>query len=98
MLPLEAFPTQVTENIRYGDTDRQGHVNNAVYATYFESGRVDLLHDSLPLLEAMRVPLVGWITLGLLLYALIAKGPIPFRLPGVQSKRCGTSTSSTSIC
>ncbi|MCB1353296.1 MAG: acyl-CoA thioesterase [Rhodobacteraceae bacterium] len=52
VLPLEAFPTQVTENIRYGDTDRQGHVNNAVYATYFESGRVDLLHDSLPLLEA----------------------------------------------
>ena len=42
-----------------------------------------MLMGTLPLLEAMRVPLVGWITLGLLLYALIAKGPIPFRLPGV---------------
>lgn len=32
-------------NLRYGDTDRQGHVNNAVYLTLFESGRVDFLFD-----------------------------------------------------
>jgi acyl-CoA thioester hydrolase len=33
-----------TEDIaRYGDTDRQGHLNNAVFATYFESGRVAFL-------------------------------------------------------
>ncbi len=30
-------------NLRYGDTDRQGHINNAVYCTLFESGRVDFL-------------------------------------------------------
>ena len=42
-----------------------------------------MLMGFLPLLEAMRVPMVGFVTLGLLLYALIAKGPIPFRLPGV---------------
>ncbi len=35
--------TSVT--IRYGDTDRQGHVNNAVYSTFFESGRVAFLFD-----------------------------------------------------
>ena len=29
--------------IRYGDTDRQGHINNAAYSTFFESGRVDFL-------------------------------------------------------
>lgn len=29
-----------TVTLRYGDTDRQGHVNNAVYCTLFESGRV----------------------------------------------------------
>ncbi|MBX9667414.1 MAG: acyl-CoA thioesterase [Candidatus Obscuribacterales bacterium] len=35
--------TSVT--IRYGDTDRQGHVNNAVYSTFFESGRCAFLFD-----------------------------------------------------
>jgi len=29
--------------LRYGDTDRQGHINNAVYCTLFESGRVAFL-------------------------------------------------------
>ncbi len=33
------------EQVRYGDTDRQGHVNNAVFATFCESGRVALLHQ-----------------------------------------------------
>lgn len=32
------------ERARYGDTDRQGHVNNAVFATFCESGRVGLFH------------------------------------------------------
>lgn len=34
------YPHQVTEIVRYGDLDPQGHVNNAVFSTYFESGRV----------------------------------------------------------
>jgi AGZA family xanthine/uracil permease-like MFS transporter len=42
-----------------------------------------MLMGFLPLLEAMRVPVVGFATLALLLYALIARGPIPFRMPGV---------------
>ena len=33
------------ERARYGDTDRQGHVNNAVFATFCESGRVGLFHS-----------------------------------------------------
>lgn len=32
-------------NLRYGDTDRQGHINNAVFATLLESGRVAFLFD-----------------------------------------------------
>ena len=36
-----------------------------------------------PLIEALRVPVVGFVTLGLLLYVLVAKGRLPFRLPGV---------------
>lgn len=43
--PLEAFPFRVRERLRYRDTDRQGHVNNAVYATLFEIGRVEFLFD-----------------------------------------------------
>ncbi|HEV2551199.1 MAG TPA: thioesterase family protein [Stellaceae bacterium] len=34
-----SYPLWTTDIIRYGDTDRQGHVNNAVFATFFESGR-----------------------------------------------------------
>ena len=36
--------TEVT--LRYGDTDRQGHINNAAYCTFFESGRVAFLFDN----------------------------------------------------
>lgn len=39
------FPHRITERLRFGDTDQQGHINNAVFATMFESGRVDFLYD-----------------------------------------------------
>jgi acyl-CoA thioester hydrolase len=39
---LEDFPHRVTDNIRYGDLDAQGHVNNTVFAGYFETGRVTM--------------------------------------------------------
>ncbi len=45
ILPLHKYPVQVTEKLRYGDTDRQGHVNNAVFATLCESGRCAFLYD-----------------------------------------------------
>jgi acyl-CoA thioester hydrolase len=44
-LPLDAYPLRATDRLRYGDTDRQGHVNNAVFATFFETGRVAFLYD-----------------------------------------------------
>ena len=37
----------------------------------------------LPLIESMRQPLVGLVTLGVLLYVLVARGVVPLRLPGV---------------
>ncbi len=43
-LPLDAFPLITFEKIRYADTDRQGHVNNAVFATFLETGRVEFLY------------------------------------------------------
>jgi len=41
---LKEFPLISTDKLRYGDTDRQGHVNNAVFMTFLETGRVEVLH------------------------------------------------------
>ena len=40
---LATLPFHSTDKVRFGDTDRQGHVNNAVFTTFFETGRVELL-------------------------------------------------------
>jgi acyl-CoA thioester hydrolase len=42
---LEDYPFRLTDNVRYGDLDPNKHVNNAVYATYFETCRVTLLRS-----------------------------------------------------
>jgi acyl-CoA thioester hydrolase len=42
---LEAFVLRTGDKLRYGDTDRQGHVNNAVFATFLKTGRVELLYN-----------------------------------------------------
>ena len=42
---LEDFPFRLTDNVRFADLDPNQHVNNAVYATYFETGRVSLMKD-----------------------------------------------------
>ena len=40
---LEDYPFRLSDNVRFGDLDPNQHVNNAVYATYFETGRVTLM-------------------------------------------------------
>jgi adenine/guanine/hypoxanthine permease len=47
------------------------------------AGIAVMLMGLLPLVEAMRVPVVGFVVLGLLLHALVAKGAVPWRMPGV---------------
>jgi acyl-CoA thioester hydrolase len=42
---LADYPHRVTEIVRFGDLDPQGHVNQAVFLTYFESGRVAMFRD-----------------------------------------------------
>ena len=44
-LTLEDFAGRAYDKLRYGDTDRQGHVNNAVFATFMETGRVELIYN-----------------------------------------------------
>src|ERR1700761_6121816 len=41
---LAQFSSQAYDKLRYADTDRQGHVNNSVFSTALETGRVELLH------------------------------------------------------
>lgn len=43
--PLDFYPHRTFEKLRYGDTDRQDHVNNAVFTTFLETGRVEILFD-----------------------------------------------------
>jgi acyl-CoA thioester hydrolase len=40
---LDQFPARTSDLIRFADLDPQGHVNNTVFATFFETGRVMLL-------------------------------------------------------
>lgn len=42
---LDDFPFRTYDKLRYADTDRQGHVNNAAFSTFFETGRVELFYD-----------------------------------------------------
>lgn len=44
-LTLADFPFQTFDKVRYADTDRQGHVNNAAFSTFLETGRVEFLYD-----------------------------------------------------
>jgi acyl-CoA thioester hydrolase len=43
---LADYPHQVADIVRFGDLDPQGHVNNAVFSTYFESGRVAMFRNA----------------------------------------------------
>lgn len=40
---LDAYPFKAEDKIRYGDCDAMGHVNNAVFSTFLETGRVEVL-------------------------------------------------------
>ena len=42
---LEDFPYRLSDNVRFADMDINQHVNNASYASYFETSRVMLMKD-----------------------------------------------------
>ena len=49
---IDTFPLRAFDKVSYADTDRQGHVNNAVFPTFLETGRVEFLYNkALPILS-----------------------------------------------
>src|SRR5918998_3567123 len=65
--PLAAFPSRTSAEIRYADLDRQGHVNNAVFATYSEIGRVAFLYrPDKPLAPQGASFVIAWIEIDFL--------------------------------
>ena len=42
---IEDFAAISEDKIRYCDTDRQGHVNNSVFSSLLETGRVEILYN-----------------------------------------------------
>ncbi len=46
-----SYTSWAYEKLRLGDTDRQGHVNNAVFATFAETGRIEFMRDDLLTLD-----------------------------------------------
>jgi acyl-CoA thioester hydrolase len=44
-MKLDDFPLQTYDKIRFCDTDQLGHVNNAIFSSFFETGRVEFLFN-----------------------------------------------------
>ncbi len=44
-LKLDDFPLKTYDKVRYADTDRQGHANNAAFSVFLETGRVEVLYN-----------------------------------------------------
>lgn len=86
---LDDYPARSHDKLRYGDTDRQGHVNNAVFATFLETGRVELLRGPEgPRLEAGREWVVARLALD-----FVSEVTYPGRVDvGTGVTRVGTSS------
>lgn len=55
----ETFPFFTTEKVRFGDIDRQNHVNNLAICSYIECGRVEMREVNFP--EIARDPANAWL-------------------------------------
>lgn len=49
---MEHFPFEVPIQVRFRDLDPMGHVNNAVYGTYFEVGREAFFREVFGVVDA----------------------------------------------
>ncbi|MGE0221936.1 MAG: acyl-CoA thioesterase [Acetobacteraceae bacterium] len=48
LLQRETYPLWARDTARYGDTDSNGHLNNAVFSTFLETGRISFLMELAP--------------------------------------------------
>ena len=55
----ETYPFWSAEKIRFGDLDRQNHVNNLAVCSYIESGRVEFREREFP--EFARDQTISWL-------------------------------------
>jgi acyl-CoA thioester hydrolase len=55
----ETYPFFTSEKVRFGDIDRQNHVNNLAICSYIECGRVELREVNFP--EIARDPANAWL-------------------------------------
>jgi acyl-CoA thioester hydrolase len=53
-----SYSSWTFDKLRLGDTDRQGHVNNAVFATFAETGRIEFMRDDA---ANLRAPGIGFV-------------------------------------
>lgn len=44
-IELADYPIRTSEKLRFADTDRNGHVSNAVFAVCCQNARMEILHD-----------------------------------------------------
>lgn len=87
------FPLKSYDKVRYRDTDRQGHVNNAVFSSFFETGRVELLFNPLnPLYDSGCQFVIAELQTSLL-HEIIWPGTVEI---GTVITRVGTSSISIS--
>lgn len=49
---MSDYPFEIPVEVRFRDLDPMGHVNNAVYATYFEMGRAAFFREVLGVIDA----------------------------------------------
>lgn len=64
---LSDFPLQAYDKLRFADTDSQGHVNSAVFSTFLETGRAEMLYDAeAPLVAEGAVYVIAKLDLQLL--------------------------------
>ncbi|MBU2531734.1 MAG: hypothetical protein KKB37_03265 [Alphaproteobacteria bacterium] len=55
----DIYPFFSTEKVRFGDIDRQNHVNNLAICSYIECGRVEMREVNFPAIE--RDPATAWL-------------------------------------
>ncbi len=66
-LTFKDFPLQAYDKLRFADTDSQGHVNSAVFSTFLETGRAEMLYDAQsPLVDEGAVYVVAKLDIQLL--------------------------------